>query len=145
MLDFASQTNNWHCCCCSVPSDEHSDIIPDMQLYIDNHIPSGKTTAWITFAFTTPTHGQPHTTFGGILSISGGWMLLCKEFILAEDSPNITTQYTTFSCSLGVLAGITGVVTQPKPLGTKKTCHPTCLRKNHKSPFSPFLFSYNTN
>ena len=30
----------------------------------------------------TPTHGQPHTIFRGYISISGGWMLLCKEFFM---------------------------------------------------------------
>ena len=27
----------------------------------------------------TSPHGQPHTIFRGFISVSGGWMLLCKE------------------------------------------------------------------
>ena len=29
-------------------------------------------------------YGQPHTVFGEFISISGLWMLLCKEFIVDE-------------------------------------------------------------
>ena len=29
--------------------------------------------------------GQPHAIFGGLISISGGWMLLCKELVMSED------------------------------------------------------------
>ena len=39
--------------------------------------------------FITPTHGHPHAVFRGFISISGGWMLLCKELIVAEESPHI--------------------------------------------------------
>ena len=35
---------------------------------------------------------QPHAVFGGFTSISGAWMLICKELIMAEDSPHITMQ-----------------------------------------------------
>ena len=27
----------------------------------------------------TPTHEQPHAVFGGRISISGGWLLVCKK------------------------------------------------------------------
>ena len=40
-------------------------------------------------------HGQPHSVFGVFISISGGWMMLCKEFIMAEDSLYITMQRIT--------------------------------------------------
>ena len=49
--------------------------------------------------FITPTHGQPHTIFGGFISISGGWM----ELIVSEDSPHITVQCITSYCSLSVV------------------------------------------
>ena len=49
-------------------------------------------------------HGQPHAVFGGVISISGRWMLICKDFIMAEDSCHVTMQCITFSCSLGVHA-----------------------------------------
>ena len=32
-----------------------------------------------------PPRGEPHAVFGGFISISGGWMLLCKELIMSED------------------------------------------------------------
>ena len=34
--------------------------------------------------------GQPHAIFRGFIAISGGWTVLCKEFITVEDSPRIT-------------------------------------------------------
>ena len=37
-----------------------------------------------------------HAVFGGFISISGGWTLSCKEFIVAEDSLHLTTQCLTF-------------------------------------------------
>ena len=44
----------------------------------------------------------------GFVSISGGWMLLCKEPIMAEGSPHRSKQRitSTHQCSLGVLAGV---------------------------------------
>ena len=30
----------------------------------------------------TSPHGQPHTIFRGFISVSGGWMLLCKELFM---------------------------------------------------------------
>ena len=50
----------------------------------------------------TPPPGQPHAVFGWFFSLSGGWILICKEFIMAEDSPHITIS----ACSLGVHAGV---------------------------------------
>ena len=35
-----------------------------------------------------PLHGQPHAVFRGCISISRGWMLSCKELIVAKDSPH---------------------------------------------------------
>ena len=40
----------------------------------------------MTVSYVTPPHRQPQAVFGGSASSSGGWMLLCKEFIMAEDS-----------------------------------------------------------
>ena len=59
----------------------------------------------------TPPHGQPHTVFGGYISIYTiytEWMLLCKQFVKAEDSSHIHMQrITAFHCTVGVLAGVT--------------------------------------
>ena len=46
----------------------------------------------------TPPHRQPHAVFGGLISISGGWLLLCNELIImVEDSSSTTFQrITTF-------------------------------------------------
>ena len=42
-----------------------------------------------------------------------GWMSLYKDLVMADESLNVTMQHTaTFSCSFGVLAGVT---CQPKP------------------------------
>ena len=42
-------------------------------------------------------HEQPHAVFRGFITSSGGWILLRKEFIMAEDSAHITVQsITTF-------------------------------------------------
>ena len=41
----------------------------------------------------TPPQGQPHSIFRGFLCISGGWTLLGKELIVAEDSPHVTVQH----------------------------------------------------
>ena len=35
-------------------------------------------------------HGQLHAVFRGLISISGGWVLLCKELIVADDDPHMT-------------------------------------------------------
>ena len=64
----------------------------------------------MTIVFTLPC-GQPHS-----ISISGGWMLLCKEFITAEDSPCITIQHMT-TCSLCVLAGVSALCQCPSQGG----------------------------
>ena len=37
-----------------------------------------------------------HTVFGGFISISGQWVLLCREPINAEDCGDITMQRTMF-------------------------------------------------
>jgi len=47
------------------------------------------------FLFYTPSHGLPHTVFGGFISISGRWVLLWRERINADDSGDITMQHTT--------------------------------------------------
>ena len=47
------------------------------------------------FNFITLPHGQPHAIFRGFTPISEGWMQLCKEFVVAEDSPHRTMQRTT--------------------------------------------------
>ena len=46
--------------------------------------------------FITPPLGQPRAVFGGVTSNSGGRMLLCKEAVVAEDSPRITVKRVTF-------------------------------------------------
>ena len=48
------------------------------------------------FIITLP-HGQRHAVFGGFIFISAGWMLLCKEIIMAEYSAHITMQRVTAS------------------------------------------------
>ena len=40
----------------------------------------------------TPPHEEPHAVFGGFISLSGGWMLLRKKLIVAEDSSHINMQ-----------------------------------------------------
>ena len=45
------------------------------------------------FIFTiiiTPPHWQPNAVFGGFISISGAWTLLCKQIIMAEESTHVT-------------------------------------------------------
>ena len=60
---------------------------------------------WLFFITLPPV--QLYAIFRGFISISGEWVLLCKELITAEDSSYITIQcITTFQCSLGVLAGV---------------------------------------
>ena len=55
----------------------------------------------------SPLHGQLHAVFGGLFSISGGRMLLCKDLSwISEASSHITLQGITIKCGLGVLAGI---------------------------------------
>ena len=55
----------------------------------------------------TPVLGLPHAVLGEFISVSGGWRLLWKELIIAEDSPHITMLHgSTFECSLGVVAGV---------------------------------------
>ena len=49
---------------------------------------------------TTLPHGQRHAVFGGLIFISGGWILLCKEIIMAEYSGHITMQRVTVSGSI---------------------------------------------
>ena len=44
--------------------------------------------------FISPSHGQQHTIFR-VPSMSGGWMLLRKVFITAEDRPHMTMQHIT--------------------------------------------------
>ena len=59
------------------------------------------------FLFVILLHGQPHSVFGGFVSIFERWMLLCTELMLAENNPHLTMQsITTFDCALGVLAGV---------------------------------------
>ena len=78
-----------------------------MQLYTDKCIPQVEKIASVTFLLLllliTQPRGQPHTVFGGFISISGGWILSCKEPIKAEDSLHIT-----FESSLGVFASVSG-------------------------------------
>ena len=59
-----------------------------------------------TFLCIIPPLGQPHAVFAVFISISGAWVLLCKELIVSEDSPYIAIQRITtlFKCRLGVLA-----------------------------------------
>ena len=60
--------------------------------------------------FITPPHWQPQAVFRGFSSISGGWMLLCKELIMAEESPHMSMQcIASFCCSLGVPVGYLSV------------------------------------
>ena len=60
--------------------------------------------------FITPEHGQPHAVFGGFISISGGWRVVCREPIVAEDIPHITTlDRIALLCSVGVLAGVSAL------------------------------------
>ena len=41
-----------------------------------------------------PPQGQPHAVFGGYhISISGGWMLLRKKLMVAEDNLHITVEH----------------------------------------------------
>ena len=56
--------------------------------------------------FITPPHGQPHAVSGGLVSISGECMLLCKDTVLVkEESPHITIRRVRkCSCSFGALA-----------------------------------------
>ena len=60
---------------------------PCMQLYIDKCIPLGEKIACVAVVINLLC-GQPHAIFGGCFSISGGWMLLRRELIMAEDSPH---------------------------------------------------------
>ena len=59
--------------------------------------------------FTTPPHGI-HTPSSENLSLFMflGWMLLFKEFIMAENIPHVTIMQhtTTLLCSLGVVSGV---------------------------------------
>ena len=55
---------------------------------------------WTYYLISRP-HGQPHAVVGELISIS---VVLCKEFIGAENTPHIIMQRTTFLCSLGILA-----------------------------------------
>ena len=58
--------------------------------------------------FITAPHVQPHAVFGGYISISGVWMLLWKEFLMAEDSRRVLMQpWCQCWCQCAV--------TQPKP------------------------------
>ena len=80
-----------------------------MQLYTDKCIPQVEKIASVTFLLLllllliTQPRGQPYTVFGGFTSISGGWILSCKEPIKAEDSLHIT-----FESSLGVFDSVSG-------------------------------------
>ena len=40
----------------------------------------------------TPPHRRTHATFGGFVSVCGGWMVLCRGLVMAEDSPHVTVQ-----------------------------------------------------
>ena len=58
-------------------------------------MPQGERTVCVTdvfLFFVIPPHRQPHTVLGGLISLSGGWILLCKELLMAEDSLHITMQ-----------------------------------------------------
>ena len=74
--------------------------------------------------FATLPHGQSHTCaiFRGIVSISGGWMLvLSKELIMAEDSPhyiNIFVQGITIYLDVLLLLLVCCVTAPGKPLLT---------------------------
>ena len=48
--------------------------------------------------------GQTHA--GYVVPIPGGWMLLRKEFIMAEDRPDMTAAHNESECSLGDLAAV---------------------------------------
>ena len=51
--------------------------------------------------FVIPPHGQPHTVFGALMSICGGWMLSCEKLYHGRRlSPYNILIY------LGVLAGV---------------------------------------
>ena len=41
----------------------------------------------VSLFFITLPHGHPHTVFKGFIFVYGGWVLLCKEFTMAKDSP----------------------------------------------------------
>ena len=60
-------------------------------LHVDKCIPQDERIAsnHSTFYLFNPQHGQPLAVFGRRMYISGRWMLLCKEPIVAEDSPHI--------------------------------------------------------
>ena len=77
-----------------------------MQLYIDKCTAWGERAACVTVFCCHTTWAATHH-LQRILSISGGWMLLCKEHILTEDSPNINMHsITTFYCCLALHAGV---------------------------------------
>ena len=60
------------------------------------------------FIITLPQR-QPYTVFRGFISISGGWMWLCKELfnIMAEDSPHISYNHTpSMSLPLGIIGKV---------------------------------------
>ena len=40
-----------------------------------------------------PPHGQPHSLFREFTSTFGGWVRLCKEFVMAEDCLHFTVQH----------------------------------------------------
>ena len=82
----------WYASCCKRSAAEHCERD------IDKCIPLGERIACVTGYFSRsssslfllPPNGQPHTVFEGFISLSGEWMLLWKELIIAEYSPHIT-------------------------------------------------------
>ena len=62
---------------------------------IDAFFSQGDRTACETVFLLTLPHVQPHAVFRGFTSLSAEWPLLCKEIILAENSPHITMECIT--------------------------------------------------
>lgn len=72
-------------CCHSVRQLNSLEVTQYMQVYIKNM--SKRSCEW-PFSI-TPKYEQPHAIFGRFISIPGGWVLLCKNNIVVEDSPHI--------------------------------------------------------
>ena len=77
---------------CSVPKLNTLGVMWYLHLYIDRCIPQGERIACVWPFSITPSQGQPHSIFRGLISISGQWMLSWEELLMAEHSPHITMQ-----------------------------------------------------
>ena len=67
---------------------------------------------WPFFLFSYP------ATWAATYHLPRIYLLLCKEFIMAEDSPHVTMHYlTTWWCSLGDLSGISAFGHSPSTCG----------------------------